>query len=423
MSLYGLDAAAIRSGLIAGRMSCAELATELLDALEQDPYNAWETVDGELLLAFASVLDRLSGAARADRPLFGVPVGLKDNFDTADLPTMYGSPIYSGWQPDADAEVVGRLRMAGALIAGKTKLAEFAWMHPPDTLNPLDPTRTPGGSSSGSAVAVAAGTVPLATGTQTAGSVNRPASYCGVVGFKPTFGLIPRDGIKPLGDSLDTVGVLARSVESARILAGVLAGDPTPFEPDARLRIPPHRPKLAFARTPIWNWIEPEAQRAIERVAGRVPDLEEVELPPGFTELLAAQTEIQSYEAAQSLAPERNDHAELLSDELRSALTDGARIPAERYGEHLRTRASFGPPLTRLLARYDAVLTPSTTGVPPVGRHHTGDPMCSRVWTLIGAPSISLPLAWTDDGLPVGLQLVGAPYRDGALLEAAASLG
>jgi Asp-tRNA(Asn)/Glu-tRNA(Gln) amidotransferase A subunit family amidase len=417
MPVGELDVTALRVELIGGGLACAEVARGLINDLERDTYDAWQAFEPELLLTSARALDGLSAAARADLPLFGIPVGLKDNFDTTDLPTTYGSPIYEDWQPNADAETVRRLRDAGALIAGKTKLAEFAWMHPSDTLNPLDETRTPGGSSSGSAAAVAAGTVPLATGTQTAGSVNRPASYCGIVGFKPTFGLISRHGIKPLGDSLDTVGVLARSVDGARLLAAVLAGDGATFDPPTLSA----RPRLAFARTAIWASVEPEAQHVIERVVAAA-SLNEIELPRGFTELLAAQTEIQSYEAARALEPELREHPEQLSDELREALLAGAAITAESHQRQLETRARLGPPLIDLLNRFDGVLTPSSTGVPPVGLQYTGDAVFSRVWNLMGAPSISLPLAWTGGGLPVGLQLIGAPHRDGALLRAAATL-
>jgi Asp-tRNA(Asn)/Glu-tRNA(Gln) amidotransferase A subunit family amidase len=347
-----------------------------------------------------------------------VPVGIKDNFDTSDLPTAYGSPIYAGWQPAADSETVRRLRSDGAMIAGKLKCAEFGWMHPADTVNPLDWQRTPGGSSSGSAAAVAAGTVPLATGTQTAGSINRPASYCGVLGYKPTFGAFPRDGVKLLADSLDTVGLFARSVTDLQLVSDVLvAADPrTSVGLDSA-------PRLALARTPLWSAVEPASQAAIEAAVRAVREtgtaMEEVELPGGFEELVDAQTTIQFYESAISLAPELASSGELLSDELRAALIEGTKIPAERHAAAKRATTELAPALIELLERYDGVLTPSATGVPPKGLSFTGDPLFCRVWTLIGAPSISVPLAWTEEPLPAGLQLVGAPGSDGRTLAAA----
>jgi Asp-tRNA(Asn)/Glu-tRNA(Gln) amidotransferase A subunit family amidase len=416
--LGGVDAVALRGLLAAGDLGCVEVARAFLKACGEDPLNAWAELDPNALLARATALDRLGEAERKQLPLFGVPVGIKDNFDTSDLPTAYGSPIYAGWQPAADSETVRRLRSAGAMIAGKLKCAEFGWMHPADTVNPLDWQRTPGGSSSGSAAAVAAGTVPLATGTQTAGSINRPASYCGVLGYKPTFGAFPREGVKLLADSLDTVGLLARSVRDLQLVSEVLgAGD---------VRTAGGRdggPRLAFARTPLWSAVEPASQAAIEEAVRAIREtgtpVEEVDLPAGFEELVDAQTTIQLYESAISLAPELGSSSELLSDELRAALIEGTNIAPDRYEAAKRAVTELAQALIELLQRYDGVLTPSATGVPPVGLSFTGDPLFCRVWTLIGAPSVSVPLAWTEGQLPAGLQLVGAPGSDGRTLAAA----
>jgi Asp-tRNA(Asn)/Glu-tRNA(Gln) amidotransferase A subunit family amidase len=387
-----------------------------------DTLHAWESIESERLLAQATELDALGSDARAALPLYGLLVGVKDNFDTADLPTRYGSPIYAAHRPTADAEVIRRLRAAGALIAGKTKMTEFAWMHATDTLNPIAPGRTPGGSSSGSAAAVAAGHVPVATGTQTAGSVNRPASYCGIVGYKASFGLIPIDGVKALSPSLDTVGLFGRSVATVRRVAGTLAGRPIPVDdPDRPLR-------LAFARTPLWDQIAPEAQMGLERAVAKIAsgldigDVPELELAADFRDLAASQTLIQSYEAGRALAPELRDHPRLLSHELRDALESAIVCPPRDYETALRVRSERGPALVSQLRGYDGVLTPSTVGPPDPGLSFTGDPLLCRVWTLIGAPSISVPLAWTDSGLPVGLQVVGAPGSDDRLLAAAARI-
>lgn len=407
------DAVALRDRLHARECSAVEVARAFLADVDGDALNAWAAVDAERLLGAAAQLDGLDRAARAALPLFGLPVGVKDNFDTAELPTSYGSPIYAGHRPVADAALVTRMRARGALVAGKTKSTEFAWMHSTDTLNPLDRARTPGGSSSGSAAAVAAGTVRLATGSQTAGSINRPASYCGVVGFKPTFERLPRGGVKPLAGSLDTVGLFATSVRDIElVLAAISGGPPTP--PAAALRV-------AFARTPLWSQIEPEAGAAIEATSDAA-DAIELELPPEFVELVQSQTTIQYYETARSLAPELERSPQLLSEELRMALDDGARISEARYAAAKRSANALAARLRDTLGAYDGVLTPSTTGVPPLGLEFTGDPMFCRVWTLIGAPCVSLPLALTDAGLPAGVQLVGAPGRDFETLAAARRL-
>ena len=406
---------ALRDRLHARECSAVEVARAFLARVDDDALHAWAAVDAERLLADAARLDGLDRAARAALPLFGVPVGVKDNFDTAELPTGYGSPIYAGHRPVVDAALVTRLRAHGALVAGKTKSTEFAWMHPTDTLNPLDPARTPGGSSSGSAAAVAAGTVRLATGSQTAGSTNRPASYCGVVGFKPTFERLPRGGVKPLAWSLDTVGLFGASVRDIELaLSAILDVQPPPSPAGATAR-------LGFARTPLWSQLEPEAAAAIEAAASSAGAIE-LELPPGFVELVQAHTTIQYYETARSLAPELERSPQLLSEELRTALHDGARISDARYAAAKRTAGARGARLVETLGAYDGVLTPSTTGVPPLGLEFTGDPVFCRVWTLVGAPSLSLPLAWTSDGLPAGLQLVGAPGRDFELLAVARGL-
>jgi Asp-tRNA(Asn)/Glu-tRNA(Gln) amidotransferase A subunit family amidase len=409
------DAVSLCSALRAGELSCVELAEAFLVASDGDEFAAWSAIDGDGVLARARALDRIGRFERDGLPLFGLPLGIKDNFDTADLPTAYGSPIYEGHRPPRDAEAVRRLVAAGAVIAGKTKCSEFAWMSPADTTNPLDRSRTPGGSSSGSASAVAAGTVPIATGSQTAGSINRPASYCGVVGYKPSFQTFPRDGVKRLSSTLDTVGLLARSVRDIRLAAGAL-GRRSERRPGNVRPAPERPPRLALARTSAWGLIQPAAQAAIESVALAAWDagacLEDLELPRGFDELVAAHETIQEVESARSLARELELHGDLLSDALRAALEKGAAVPPDVYAGARRAAAELGPAIGARLAGYDGVLTPSTTGTPPVGLGFTGDPRFCRAWTLIGAPCVSVPVAWTPSRLPVGLQVVGAPSAD-----------
>lgn len=409
--LGGISGSEIRRRLLARELSCTELVSALVEAVGDDPLRAWVSFDPELVRRRAAVLDGLSADQQAALPLFGIPVAIKDIFDTVEEPTEYGSPIYAGHRAPEDAAAVVRLREAGALIAGKATTAEFAVYSPPATLNPLDPGRTPGGSSSGSAALVGAGTVPLATGTQTGGSINRPASFCGVLGYKPTFGIVDRAGAKRTSESLDTVGMLARDLEDLRLASIALeveALKPGSAGEGARA------PRLAFARTELWSRVEPEAAAAIEQW---VADLEQVELP-GYARLAEAQELIQEFETARSLAAEL-EHRDLLSEILLRIIERGLEIPEADYRAARAAVVELGAPLVAALAGYDAVLTPSATGVPPVGIESTGDPLFCRVWTLVGSPSLSVPLVWTPAGLPVGLQLVAAPGEDHAILEAA----
>lgn len=341
---------------------------------------------------------------KLELPLFGELIGVKDNMDTFDLPTGYGSLVYAGHRPSNDAVLIARLRAAGALVAGKTACAEFAWMTPPATENPAAPGRTPGGSSSGSAAAVAAGHVRLATGSQTAGSINRPASYCGIVGFKPSFGLLPRDGVRVLSPVLDTVGYLAATVADVRRVLG------------RSVQKAGRGGRVGFLRTPDWHLVNPEARAAIEMVAEGCDALPVV-VPDGYAELCDAHRTIQFYDSARSLAAEFERDTGQLSEQLRAALAEGAAISRVDRARAIRVRDEHAPALIDWLGGFDAVITPSVDGPPPEGLEFTGDPLFNRVWTLIGAPCLSLPLAWTADGLPVGLQLVGAPGSDDLVLE------
>ncbi len=416
------DAVALSAALRAGVLSALEVVEAFMLACGGDEIGAWSAIDADRLVDRAAELDAMDEAERDRMPLFGVPVGIKDNFDTAGLPTTYGSPIYASHRPRRDAEAVRRLSGGGAIIAGKTKCSEFAWMSATDTLNPLDRLRTPGGSSSGSAAAVAAGTVPIATGTQTAGSVIRPASYCGVIGYKPTFEVFPRDGVKVLAPTLDTVGLFARSIRDIRLAAASLGrshGGP----PGGRAHELRRAPRLALARTPAWDAVQPAAQTAIENVALAAWDagasLEDLELPRGFDRLVAAQEVIQAVETAGSLSRELRSDGALMSEALRAALRRGLVIAPSAYAAARRTAAQVGPKVAAMLAGYDGVLTPSTTGTPPLGLGFTGDPQFCRAWTLIGAPCVAVPLAWTPSRLPVGIQIVGAPLSDARTLTTA----
>ncbi len=418
--LGGIGGTEIRRRLLARELSCGELAEALIVAVGDDPLHAWAAFDPELVRRRATVLDGLPLDQRVALPMYGMPVAIKDIFDTAEEPTEYGSPIYTGHRPARDAIAVSRLREAGALIAGKVATAEFAVYSPSATLNPLDLSRTPGGSSSGSAAAVAAGTVPLATATQTGGSVNRPASYCGILGYKPTFGLVDRVGVKQTCESLDTVGLLGRELEDLRL--GMVALGVASLDSVGAASPVTEPPRLAFARTEVWAAVEPDAARAIEAwvegLGGRGVEVDDLQLP-GYARLAEAQETIQDYETARSLAPEFRDHRSEFSEKLRVMIERGLAMPDVEYRSARSAAAELGEPLAARLSDYDAVLTPSATGVPPVGIESTGNALFCRVWTLVGTPSLSVPLVWTAAGLPVGVQLVAAPGRDRGLFGSA----
>lgn len=401
----------------AGELSARELVDACLAAIadREDVLQAWAHLDPELARAQADRLD----AVPADRrgPLHGVPVGVKDIIDTADQPTEYGSPIHAGHRPAADATCVARLRAAGAVVLGKTVTTEFAGFHPGPTTNPHDPARTPGGSSSGSAAAVGAGTLPLALGTQTAGSVVRPASFCGVVGTKPTFDRVPTDGVKPFSPSLDTLGTFTHDPAGAALAVAVLAGeDPT------AAAVAGGPPRIGFARTHEWDQLPGSTRTAVEDAAARLGahlDVIPVDLPAPFDGLVEAQTVLMMAEATDALAAERRDHLEELSDELRDGLRVGDRHrwaadAARAHVQHCRTL------LGDVFARVDVLLAPSTLGEAPPLAAGTGDPLLCRIWTALGTPAVAVPGLTGPDGLPLGVQLVAPLGGDAAALHATA---
>jgi Asp-tRNA(Asn)/Glu-tRNA(Gln) amidotransferase A subunit family amidase len=429
---YGeLDATAIVRLVRAGDLSCAEVVGAANDAIARHDgaIRAFAARDPARALAQARALDRLEPGVAAALPLLGVPVAIKDVFDTADLATEYGSPIYRGHRPATDAVAVTLLRTAGAVVVGKTKTAEFACMHPADTRNPLDPGRTPGGSSSGSAAAVAARLVPLATGTQTAGSIVRPASYCGVLGLKPTGGVVPLGGVLPTSATLDTAGILARTVDDVELALDALSRGPAALASarasrplDAGVGGRDRAPRIAVLRAG-WERLEPAARDAIGRylddASGAFVDAD-IELP--FERLVDAQLTIQQVETAWALGADGDRFADGMSEELHSYIAAGRAVAPERYLAARRFADEQRWRWADQLAGLDAVLAPSATGVPPAGLGSTGDPLFCRPFTLLGAPALALPLAWTPDGLPAGLQLAGAPHGDRRLLACARSL-
>ena len=360
-------------------------------------------------------------------PLHGVPVAIKDIFDTADFPTENGSPLFAGRRPDRDAAVVAKLRAAGAVILGKTVTTECAFYHPGATRNPHDLSRTPGGSSSGSAAAVAAGMVPIALGSQTNGSVIRPAAFCGVIGFKPSHGLVSRAGVLALSRHLDHVGVFARTLADAALVIDLLAG-PDPADPYTRdahqlnlgavLRAPGAGPRIAFVRTPIWDKADPATRIAFEALADRL-DLEALELPTHFVRALDALRTIMSADMARNLGPaaERGGEGKV-SKVLGDFLAEGKAVSPARYDEAVAEAGVYRSDLAGALKEFDALMTPATVGVaPPIAT--TGDPAFCSLWTLVGTPAISLPILQGEGGLPLGVQLVAAYGEDARLLRAA----
>ncbi len=414
-ALHRQDATALVRRIARRELSAGQLALDCLDRIaEREPdVQAWEYLDRDRVLAQARELD--SGSVRG--LLHGIPVGVKDLFDTFDMPTTYGSTIYAGHRPAADAASVALCRAQGALLFGKTVTTEFATFKPNKTRNPHRLGHTPGGSSSGSAAAVADFMVPLAFGSQTAASVIRPAAYCGIVGYKPSFRLINRAGVKPLSDVLDTVGFFARSVDDVALFAAAADGHHAP--PDLALS---GMPRIALCATHEWPHADADtraafaqAQRALDGAG--VPS-RELQLPLLFSQLLQAQKEIMAFDLARSLAHERLRHEAQLSEGLRALLEQGLQVDEERHRANRRLAGAARGQIAELFGDADALLAPSATGEAPT-LEQTGDPVFGRVWTLLGLPCIHLPFTRGASGLPVGLQLIGRQGEDRALLRVA----
>ncbi len=410
--LSALDAAA---AIRAGSLTSERLVEACLAHIEarDGAVGAWIHLDAEAALAEARQRDREPPRSA----LHGVPVGVKDIIDTHDMPTGYGSPIYTpGTRPAWDAAPVALLREAGMVVLGKTVTTEFAMRHPGKTRNPANPAHTPGGSSQGSAAAVADCQAPLAIGTQTAGSVVRPASYCGAVGFKPSFGAVPRGGVKPISETLDTIGSMARTVADAGAFVEAMAGIPV-----SPVKARPAR--FAICPSPAWHCVEPasaDAMEAARAASGAGP--ENLVLPPPCDEVPAAHDVIMPWEGARLLAWEYRTHREQMSDAIRQVVETGLGFGHDRYLWALGIREAARAAFERVFEEVDALITPAAPGEAPEGLGWTGSPECNRIWTTLGAPCITLPGLSGGRGLPVGVQLVGRPGGDADLLAAAAWL-
>jgi len=432
LELTELGALELRARVLRGEISAVDVAKACLESISRrdDDIGAWVHLDEALVISQAEALDRQRQMGQPLGSLHGLPVGVKDIIDTADLPTENGALMDAGRRPSEDAAIVRRLRAAGAIVLGKTVTTECAHFAPGKTRNPFDSQRTPGGSSSGSAAAVAAHMVPLSIGTQTAGSVIRPASFCGVVGFKPSFGQIPRTGVLQHSPWLDTIGTFSRSVEDAALLSDVLAGH-DPGDPESNQTAPPAllataqteppvTPALAFVKNTVWDQIDEDCAEGFSELVEVLGDCcDSIELPGIYAEAILAQRRLAHVGMARNLRNYLERGIETLAQQTIAAIEDGNSISAVDYLSALDWRNVLQQGLDEIFNRYDAIVTPAAPGEAPVGLNTTGNPAFCVLWTLTGLPAVTLPLLQGRDGMPIGVQLVGRLGYDGRLLRTA----
>lgn len=415
-ALNQLSAAEAARRIAAGKLKSEDLVQACLERINarDDKLQAWVHCDPYLALAQAREADK-----RGERgPLAGVPVGVKDVIDTADMPTQYNSAIYKDFRPFANAAAVALVRRAGGVILGKTVTTEFASRTPGATRNPHNLEYSPGGSSSGSGAAVADFMVPLAFGTQTGGSTIRPAAYCGIAGYKPTFGTINCAGMKHLAESLDTIGVLARTVEDCALLVHAVSHRSMPdFSAKAAA------PRIGFCRTPRWHEAAPAVQALLEETAKTLARkgaaVRDVELPTEFNRIYDDQLLIMFYEAARALAWEYAAHPDLLSEHMRKTVKEYGAMPRAPYADAMRHARSCRSMLPQVFADIDVLLTPSAPDEAPRGISGTGSSTFNRNWTVLHVPCVALPAGSGPNGLPLGIQLVGNLDDDARALECA----
>ena len=390
--------------MAAGKLSAVQLAEDCLARVEQreQDVQAWAYLDPKQLLAQAQASDRQSRRG----PLHGIPFAVKDIIDTSDMPTEYGSPIYAGHRPQWDAACVAMLRNAGALVMGKAVTVEFASQHPGKTRNPHNTSHTPGGSSSGSAAAVADFMVPLALGTQTGGSVIRPSAFCGIVGFKPSFNMINRAGVKPNSESLDTVGIMARTVPDVALAFSMLT---TQDAPDFGAAI--SEPRIGFCRTPQWKHADQATAAALEaalpRLAKAGARVTEVTLPEKFDGAVEAQGHISDYELPRALSYERQNFPDKISATLNKKLAQGDKCTAAQYIAARKLLSECSGMFADAFVDFDILLAPSAPGEAPVGLATTGNSTFNRMWTALHVPAVTIPVFTGPTGLPIGAQLIG----------------
>ena len=410
------------------RLSSGEITSEAytrsllarIDMLEPR-VQAFQFLDKERALELAREADRRLRAGRTPGSLHGVPVGVKDIIDVRGVVTGMGSPIYKAYVPEMNAEVVDRLHAAGALVLGKTVTTEFAFLVPNKTHNPWNSSHTPGGSSSGSAAAVAAGFVPAAIGTQTNGSVIRPAAFCGVVGYKAGKGVLSTDGILSFSTTLDQPGAFTRNVEDAALLVANLAHSRWVISP--QISALKHAPRLVAVRSPVWHLAEPDQRSrfatdvAVLREAAAIVD--EIELPASFNDAHKVHRVIMLYEGAAASRQVREHYRAQFSEFLNRALDEGDRISTAEYERALRKREALQRDFSRFLDDYDAVVTPPAAGEAPASLETTGDPSFCTIWTLLGVPAITIPSGLGSRGMPLGLQIIGNQGESNHLLATA----
>lgn len=432
VDITSLTAAEALAAVREGRTSAEELVGACLARIRADEarVQAWAFVDEERALEQARNVDRVRREGHAMGPLHGLPVGVKDIVDTADMPAENGTVLHAGRRPDDDAAIVERLRSAGAIVLGKTVTAELATYAPGKTRNPCNPEHTPGGSSSGSAAAVAAHMVPVAIGTQTNGSVIRPAAYCGVYGYKPTFGLVSRHGILKQSRPLDQVGFMARSVEDLAIIAEPLMGyderDPD-TRPAAHPRLrevciqePPLPPVFAFTRTPNWDEAEEQTRLAFDEVAEALgAQSRPFNVPAVFRDAWQWHGTIMEADIARNYHHEYERGRDRLSESLRGQIERGRQVTAVDYNNAVDRIEAVSVAFEEMFDRCDAILTAAAAGPAPHGLESTGSPAFCTLWTFAGMPAVTLPLLRADNGMPMGIQLVGRRGDDARLLRTA----
>ena len=434
MTSHKLSAVEMVQSLKKGEITSEELVKSYIEQIKkkEKEVEAWEFFDQELALAQAKKLDALHQSGKHG-DLHGIPVGIKDIFDTADMPTTDGTEIHKKNPSWNDCTVVSKLKQAGAVIMGKTVTAELAYYSPGKTKNPHDTTRTPGGSSSGSAAAVASHMVPLAVGSQTNGSVIRPASYCGVVGYKPTKGLISRHLVLQVSRPLDQIGVFANSIEDAALISEQLIGhdkqDPdTSLNPIPKLlaasrQKPPMEPILAYIKLPFMDKLEDDVMEGFNEVKDELKSkVDEIELPEGFTKIPDWHKIIMESDMARSFSEEYKKSKNKLSDKIIEAIERGMKYTSVEYNDALSKIDVANTYFKQFFHDYDAILTPSACGEAPKGLQSTGNPIFCTVWTYCGMPCISLPLLQGKNGLPVGVQLVSSLFDDERLFRNASWL-
>jgi len=432
MILTQLTAIEAVQQIVAGKISSEDLLVACLKRIDDvnADVKAWAHLDRDFALKQARQRDSEREIGKACGSLHGLPVGIKDIFDTRDMPTENGTQLHAGRQPNTDATVVSLLRAAGAVIMGKTVTTELAVYAPGETRNPLNFERTPGGSSSGSAAAVASGMVPLAIGTQTNGSIIRPASYCGIFGLKPTYGAISCQGVLSQSSPLDTIGVMARSIGDIALIAESLmtinSGNPAmlPRSPlaliNAAIAEPPVEPKIAFVKSSVWSQADDEYRYALTEISNFLGACcDEVNLTSPFDHAIDLHRTIMCADLAKSFAGLYETGKDQLSDTLVNMIEEGQKVLIADYSHALDRIQILYARLEKIFDKYDAIMSPAVTGEAPHGLEATGSPVFCTLWTLLGTPALSLPLLKGSNGMPMGVQLIGARWDDARLLQTA----